>query len=520
MKIQLYIILMSTVVVNVLQAQTPEDALKYNYTQQGGTARNMATGGAMASLGGEFTTLFVNPAGLSMYRTNEFVATAQYNFTNYNNSFRGTNSSSDNNRFKFANLGFIMGSGDVTNGKDDKKKNFAFGIGFNKTADFNSDVSYQGLNNVTSYSEKFLEELRYSNADPNAGARNFPFGSSLAINTYLVDPIYNGSRFTGNYKSYALNALSAGLLQKQRISTRGGAYDIALGGAINHEDKFHFGGSVSFLYTTFKRNNSFEESEQNPIVNNSFNSFKISDETKVSGGGFNIKIGGIYRPTERVRLGLAIHSPNIYSLTETQNVTMETDTENYVGYQKQTSSDVLNVTPNTLNESKYNFTTPWRFMLSGSYVFREVESTKRQRAFITADIEYLNYRNVSYRASDEQDINYNDYLKSLKSVTKSLYRGAFNARLGAELKLHTIMFRAGAAYYGNPLKDKEILKTDNFNLSAGIGYRNKGYFIDAAYVHTIGRGVDIPYRLVDKANTFATVKSNTGQIALTFGKKF
>jgi hypothetical protein len=519
MNIKLYTIISSVFLSATLQAQVVEDALKYNFIQQGGTARNLSTGGAMASLGGEFTTLFVNPAGLSMYRTKEFVTTGQYNFTNYNNSFRGTSMSSSNDRFKFSNLGFILGSGDVTDNKG-RRKNFALGIGVNKIADFNSTINYEGLNNITSYSEKFLEELKYSGAVPNDAVTRFPTSSSLAINTYLIDPIYSGGQFSGVYKSNALNALSSGLMQKQRISTRGGTYDIALGGAVNIEDKWHFGGSISFLFTNFKRNNSFEESEATPITNNGFTSFKITDETKVYGGGFNIKLGGIYRPTDRVRIGLAIHSPNLYSLTETQNVTVETDTENYEGYKKQDSKFLIEQTPNTLNESKYNFLTPWRFMLSGSYVFREVENTKKQRAFITADIEYLNYRNISYSASDEQDVNYNDYLKGLKRNTKALYRGAFNARLGAELKLHTIMVRAGAAYYGNPLKDKKDLKTDNFNLSAGIGYRGKGFFIDAAYVHSMGRNVDMPYRLVDKANTFANVKSTTGQIALTFGVKF
>ncbi len=42
-------------------AQEPSDALRYSWLTQGGTARNQAIGGAGASLGGEFSSLFINP---------------------------------------------------------------------------------------------------------------------------------------------------------------------------------------------------------------------------------------------------------------------------------------------------------------------------------------------------------------------------------------------------------------------------------------------------------------------------
>ena len=32
-------------------------------------------------------------------------------------------------------------------------------------------------------------------------------------------------------------------------------------------------------------------------------------------------------------------------------------------------------------------------------------------------------------------------------------------------------------------------------LSGGLGYRNKGMFIDLTYVHTISKDVDFSYRL-------------------------
>ena len=58
-----------------LFAQIPEDALRFSFFPQNGTARNMAIGGAMGSLGGDITANFVNPAGLGNYKTGELVFT-------------------------------------------------------------------------------------------------------------------------------------------------------------------------------------------------------------------------------------------------------------------------------------------------------------------------------------------------------------------------------------------------------------------------------------------------------------
>jgi hypothetical protein len=59
--------------VYVSMAQSPEDVLRYSYFPQNGSARNAAIGGAMGSLGGDINAMYVNPAGLGMYKTREFV---------------------------------------------------------------------------------------------------------------------------------------------------------------------------------------------------------------------------------------------------------------------------------------------------------------------------------------------------------------------------------------------------------------------------------------------------------------
>ena len=57
-----------------LKAQVASDALRYSYIPQyGGTARAMGVGGSMGAIGGDFSTLSTNPAGLATYRSGEFI---------------------------------------------------------------------------------------------------------------------------------------------------------------------------------------------------------------------------------------------------------------------------------------------------------------------------------------------------------------------------------------------------------------------------------------------------------------
>src|SRR5206468_10082055 len=100
---------------------------------------------------------------------------------------------------------------------------------------------------------------------------------------------------------------------------------------------------------------------------------------------------------------------------------------------------------------KYDLTSPWHFILSGSYVIHEVADVKQQRGFITADVEYVTYGSSRFTNSDQQSsMSDEDYFNSVNNVIKKIYKGTFNAKVGGELKFNTIMARAGFSYYGNP----------------------------------------------------------------------
>ncbi len=491
-------------------AQTPDDALRNAWFIPNGTARNIAIGGAMGSLGGDISANNINPAGIGLFKTMEVVATPVFSFNNNDIDFRGTPSSISKSNFSLGPTGFIAG------GMPNRKGSgtYSFSISVNQLAGFNNHIYYKGINNVSSFSEQYLEELVANNADTISALSDYIFGSSLAFRTYLIDKVIDTF---GNLIGYqTLVPVSTGVTQENDETSRGSIYEISLAYADNKQDKLYLGASLNIPLITYKNDRVYKESDISNDPNNNFNYFKYTENFKSSGIGVNAKLGLIYKPQEMIRLGLAIHTPSFIFFTDEISAVITTDTEGYAGTLTESSDNLNNNAP---GQRQYMQLTPWKIIGSASYVFREAEDIRQQRGFVTADIEFVNYQGARFYSSGSAvDVSSTGYYDELNSVTKNYLKGNFNFRLGGELKFNLWAFRLGGAYYGSPYEDK-ILKASRSMLSGGIGYRNHGIFIDMAYAYTINKDVNFPYRLNDKPNTFATLNNKRSNIIFTVGVK-
>jgi hypothetical protein len=494
------------------KAQNPDDALRSAWFTFNGSARNMATGGVMGSLGGDITAAHVNPAGLGLFKTSEFVLSPGFNLNNNKFNYRGSDTLSSKNNFNYGTMGVVFGT--PLNPKYNNWTSNAFSISVNQLANYNNNVQFKGFNNVSSFSEQYLEELTRDGADTNAAYNHYIFGSSLAYNTYLIDTVLNASGQVIGYKS--LVPVATGVNQEYSANTRGGYHEIAIGFAGNKNDKFYLGGSIDIPIISYRRDVTYTERDATTNVNNNFQYFTYTQSFKSTGVGIGAKLGIIYKPQDFWRLGFAFHTPQMISFKDEISATMITNTEGFKGTQKISTQDLNSGNP---AGGKYNSITPWRAIASASYVFREINDTRKQKAFISADIEFVNYRGARFYTADEQDVTSKNYLKVVNDEIKDYYKGNFNFRLGGELKFHTIMFRLGGAFYGSPYKDTE-LKANRILATGGIGYRDHGIFIDLGYAHSFNKDVVFPYRLNDKANTFAAQTGSRGTVMLTFGFKF
>lgn len=508
--------LVSLTISGFVQAQIPEDALKFSWQVPQGTARIQAIGGAVGALGGDISSLYVNPAGLGFYKTAEFVLSPGLGVVNNikGNYYNTESKITGDNVLTLGPTGVVIGNGPTRY----KNRNSALAIAINRTANFNNRTYYSGLNNVSSMSEQFAEELSRSgmNIDDILNENSaYPFSVAPALYTYLIDVDANTNQVVT--ATDALLDGGTGLRQLYDRKTTGGVVEITPGFAGNTDDKWYYGGSIGVSLINYESNLNYTETDESGKTDNGFASFNYMDNFSTKGFGINARLGVIYRPQEHLRFGLALNSPTYMQLEDNRSTEFQTRLENPVESFTVNSSMFNN---NFVGFAKYMQGTAFKAVLSGAYVFREVEDVTQQKGFISADLEYATHNSSRFWSAAEQPTpDDKAYYRELGDVIKDIYKGAVNARLGGELKFNTLMARAGFAYYGNPYKDVNF-KANQMNLSGGLGYRNKGFFADISYVHRMMKDGQFPYLLTGQPNNAAILNQTNGSVALTLGFKF
>lgn len=494
-------------------AQIPEDAVRLSWITPSGTARHQAIGGAMGSLGGEITSSFVNPAGLGLYKTGEIVLSPGLSLLKSKGNFRGTDVSTDRNaKFNFGTSGVVWGQSNNYG----KWTSSAFSFAVNRTANFNNTTYYRGENDATSFSEAFATELSNSGLSiDEVRNSNLSLGTKMAVYTYLIDTAtLNGELQVVGRPEYLANRS-----QELLTTSKGGITELTFGAAANMEDKLYIGGSLGVPILNYSRERRFVESDPSGDTTNEFGFSRFEEDYSVKGLGLNARLGIIFKPVDYVRVGLAVHTPTLFGLKDEYGGKMVTDVERLFGPNDKGVDSIASdyYFGNSTESFKYDLISPWKILVSASYVLHESADVTKQKGFITADVEYVTHKSSKFSSAEENGDD--SYYKGVNSSIKEEYKNAINFRVGGELKFKTIMTRLGFAMFGNPYKESE-LKARRMNLSGGLGYRNRGIFVDLTYVHSLNKDVNFPYRLSDRENTFAEIKDSNGNVLLTVGFKF
>jgi hypothetical protein len=506
-KIFLLILLGSSL---TMYAQDPEDGLRLSWFTPSGTARSNALGGAMGSLGGDLSSNHINPAGLGFYKSSEILLTPKFSIQTNNFNYLGKVSSSDKTQSSFGSIGIVFADG--------KRKNnwtsSSFSITFNQIANFDNHTSFSGKNNFSSYSEKYLEELINDRADTLAALNNYIFGSSLAYRTYLIDTTAAANGAVTGYQS--LVPISTGVNQVYDSYTKGSYNELAFGWGGNMDDKLYLGASIIMPMVNYSKSTYYSETDITSNTNNDFGGFVVNENFSSRGWGLGAKFGIIYKPESFLRVGFALHTPQLITFRDVISADMTTNTEGYAGLQSESSS---NLNDGYAGVREYTVATPTKATISTSYFFAQPNKPTQPLGFISADLEFVNYAATHFYANTYDEASTN-YYNAVNATIKSVYKNNVNFKVGSEVKLNgNWMLRAGTAYYGSPYKD-ETIKAAHWSVSGGIGYRTNKHFIDVTIVNTATKDAIFPYRLNDKPNTYASVTGNKFMFNIGYGIRF
>ncbi|MRT94031.1 OmpP1/FadL family transporter [Ancylomarina sp. 16SWW S1-10-2] len=481
-------LLFLTVFTGVIYAQTADDALRYSQQHYTGTARSMAMGGAFGALGGDFSSIGINPAGLGVFQSSEFT------FTPTMEMRKSTSGNLDDDKFTFgiSNIGYVA-TIKPRMISEDGWQNFNFGIGYNRINNFRKSSMSQVLNSKTS-----LLDVFEANADGIIYDKLNPMTEYLAYETYLLNPQDE------NELDYDLPIFSGEKMnQRKTIEEKGsmGEYNISFGA--NYAHKLYIGASLGIQSINYKSTARFTE---NTLIDSGsdLSNYYLEEYVKTTGVGANFKIGMIYKPNQNIRLGASLHTPTFFS--------MEDEFKNKMASHFKTALDGFsNYADETkLSNYKYNYRTPMKFTLSGAVVLSK-------KAIISLDYEFVDYSNAKFSdGEDDFDFNGTAEFPETNDIIKSSYESVGNLRAGLEYRVSSVFsLRGGFANFGNPYKAKSI--DESYNIySAGFGVRQGNFFFDAAYSYS---DKDESYNYYADSQT-VKLQDKNHQMRLTFGFKF
>ncbi len=439
----------------VVKSQNEVDALRYSRTSIGGTSRSMAMGGAFGALGADFSTLSYNPAGIGLYKKSEFTFTPSLYFGKTVSNYNGVSANDSKTNFNVSNVGMIF-STPSNNREKSVVKNFQFGIGLNRINNFNNRMLMQGNNNKNSIVDTWVENANGVNYldiedDPYG---DYAFDLNLAWYDYLIDTL------TGTDDQY-WGAVTPGKnkFQRKEINSWGSMNEFLFAFGANLNDRLYVGAAFAFPYIRYFEESLYSE-EDNQNLMNDFRNMKLYQDLETRGGGFNIKFGMILRATDWVRIGGAIHSPTWFNNMRDywySTLTAEYDNNDYF------------IKNSPEGNYDYDLKTPWRAMGSVAFIIAKV-------ALLSADYEYIDYSNAELSGYDYSFINEN-------TAIYNKYQSSQNIRVGAEYKIGQLALRGGYAMYGSPFATGINDGKKNY-YTGGIGYRDKDFFVDLAYVYS------------------------------------
>ena len=457
-----------------------------------GTARSMGMGGAFTSLGADMASFGYNPAGFGMYQRDEISASLGLGITNAKN-YNAYNTSDNNSvRFDVNNIGasfkIYEGTGKLV------AVNFAFG--YNKTADYNYDMSYASPATVSSLADVFAD---IANANGLTINSNNKITDPNGYYDYDMNPYFWGAVM--GYKAGLINkgangwypdeiAPGAQMSQYTNLRSRGSAGEFSFAFGFNINNIVYLGASLDIQSISREQTIYYEEyiGYEGARPNGTeypyqLQDFRFAQSMDLNGSGVGAKFGIVVRPVEALRIGFAVHTPTYYSVAYRYSASLSSKAlsagNNPYGWEVINGSVYANESTPILQDggdNRWCFTTPTRLLAGVSYAINRY-------AIISVDYQYDAYRVLKWNYTPV-DTGYTN------EVFRNNVKGTHTVRAGVEAKpLPWLALRVGGGYRTKLLRDNydfvafsEPVADRLWYASAGLGFRlSEVTSIDLAY---------------------------------------
>lgn len=472
-------------------SQSAYDGFIFSENNYEGTARSVAMGNAFTALGGDLGAVNINPAGSAVAGYSQITVTPALSFTastaqgvspfeNGTLPYFERKLKSRMSRLNMPNIGmtFCWDTHRKTG-----LKNVTVGFIVNQTASFDQDVYAAGMNSTTSFMGSLAYNTDGYSTDVLNGPKayeNAPWTSVVGYQSGMISA-FGGydDRYVGASEKIFPNGeivIGGALDQKYGRRVGGSKYDYIFNVGANISDFLYIGANLGMTSLNYEYDDYFKESAIDPddfeiVLDNgsrmAFNDMTYRYSYQAVGSGYFAKFGVILTPIQGLRIGAAIQTPTINTITEYWSEMGET-TFSTAKYKASS--------PEGMGEYSYTFVAPYRANFGLAYTFGKY-------GVISADYEICDYSTMKFRTNGYDD----PYFDELNAEIRHRFKVAQAFRLGGEAKLGPLAARVGYGYNNS----NGITQ----NISFGLGYSSKGsFFMDVAARKSImAREYYMPY---------------------------
>lgn len=440
-------------------AQGEEDALRISTIRPGGTARSNGLANAFGAIGADPVSVAINPAGMALYRSSNLTFSLGLDINVDGSTHYGSRSQGTTAKASIPNMALVLRTPPSASGA---WKGASYGLAYDRAE------SHQHLTDAVaervpgSVLDQFVAQ---ANGTPYSRIYDeYPFSSALAWDVFAIDTLTSDSM---NY--FSRFPVGSDTRQRDLVESRGSTTRTGFFYAANIDDRIYLGASANIVAHRFKRN--MRHTEHSLAPNNSMDQFEVEDDLSTTGGGFDLSLGALFRVTERLRAGLAFHSPQWLNLTDQYTTTMRSG---FVTLGDRGDFDLSAESPD--GTFTYRLRTPWKAVGSLAYVVGA-------QGLVSVDYEHAELPGMRFNPSNTLEDSYD--FKYENDAIRKRFRSQGTLRVGTEWRFGNWYGRGGWAFATDAFARDDFQSAQGRRVfAAGLGYRSAHVTVDFAANYT------------------------------------
>ena len=457
MKKLFLVIILNVSFLSIAQEMTTTDALRYAVENMNGTARFRGMSGAFGAVGGDLSSININPAG-SLFFNNNFASASISNYNiNNNTNYFGTKNKENYSTLDLNQIGAVLVFNDNSGSSDWNKISVA--LNYENTNNFDNRLFTSGINPYNSISQYFVNQANFV-----ANTQFNDYQYEMAYETYIINP----HPTTPN--QFVSNVSPGGNYYQDFYSTSNGYNGkITANVASSYKNKLFLGLNLNAHFTDYVVTTSLYENNNNPLNPNTqptISNIVFDNQLSTYGSGFSFNLGAIYKVTDSFRLGASYESPTWYNLNDelVQDLYTYDNVNVPSGDESRYFGSPIFIFPT------YRLRTPSKLTGSAAYIFNK-------KGLISIDVATKDYSNVQFKNTNQN--NFSD----LNSQISSEMKNAYEIRIGGEYKIKQWSIRGGYRFEESPYV-VDTAMGDLTGYSAGLGYNFGENRLDLSYSNT------------------------------------